>query len=42
MYAPAFCYQQVVFEATGLAAGSHTLSVVNTGTKNRVVDGHVG
>ena len=27
-------YQQVVFEATGLGAGSHTLQVINTGTKN--------
>ena len=34
-----FQLQQVVFEATGLAAGSHTLSVVNTGTKNALSSG---
>ena len=28
------CSAQVVFEVSGLGAGVHTLSVVNTGTKN--------
>ena len=34
MYAPAYGYQQVVFEQSGLSAGSHSLLVTNTGTKN--------
>ena len=34
-------YQQVVFEATGLGAGSHTLQVMNTGHEEPVIDGHV-
>ena len=41
MYAPSYGYQQVVFEATGLGAGSHTLLVMNTGHEEPVIDGHV-
>ncbi len=32
LYSPTWAYQAVVFEATGLGAGEHTLTVTNTGT----------
>jgi hypothetical protein len=38
-YASSYSYQQVVFEQSGLAAGSHTLRVTNTGTKNSSASG---
>ena len=34
LYSPVTLFGQVVFEVSGLGAGVHTLSVVNTGTKN--------
>jgi hypothetical protein len=34
MYSPTTLYQQVVFEASGLGEGIHTLTVSPTQTKN--------
>ena len=34
LYSPSVAYQQVVFEASGLSAGSHSLRIEVTGTKS--------
>ena len=39
MYAETYSYQQVVFEAAGLSAGSHVLVVTNTGTTSAPLGG---